>query len=632
MKKNAIERNVRDCDPHLVASLHDQVKDLKTQLNSLRQQVNETSKKLGKLNAQQKNIDKNDTERISDISKDIQALQTTAKIIKDEIKLKSASLSSMEEELITEAHKIPNMTHPESPIGDESNAFIAYQSGNLLKLAHHIDQQGNKSKDIKIEENINGNLTQEFKQGDKNSRLQYKDNSDLCESLDIADFQTASKVSGSRFHYWKGYGVFLEFALIQYTLQKAVQYGFIPYMTPELVRSSIVDGCGFRPRPSLNTESSSKNLNQPEPSQIYRVEPVALEERSIGDDPLCLIATSEIPLTAIYSEEILHERSHKRTISPNVSKKSGINNDNSETVSKAYGHKETTIVDQLKKSPGSWFGNGKIFAEYANWQNLYNLDEDYDIDEEHKPVEKPSKSNKTSELPIGLAGFSHCYRSEAGSRGKDTKGLYRLHQFSKVELVVFTPSGTLPSSPKNNTNQGGLQNKKNILETDKDTEPNERGIDISNAALDYLVSFQKDIFESLGLTIRILDMPSQELGASAYRKYDIEAFMPGRGNWGEVSSASNCTDYQSRRLDIRYRPSTLSSANLEKNSAKPVESGDISSSGGNRATEFVHTLNATACAIPRTVAAILETHQQADGSVRIPKVLWPWMSGIRVLR
>jgi seryl-tRNA synthetase len=102
---------------------------------------------------------------------------------------------------------------------------------------------------------------------------------------------------------------------------------------------------------------------------------------------------------------------------------------------------------------------------------------------------------------------------------------------------------------------------------------------------------------------RVLDMPTEELGASAYRKYDMEAWMPGRNDWGEVSSASNCTDYQARRLDIRWRPDPRQKA------------------------VFAHTLNGTACAVPRIILSILETHQTADKRVRIPKALRPWMNG-----
>ncbi|KFH66642.1 seryl-tRNA synthetase [Podila verticillata NRRL 6337] len=194
-------------------------------------------------------------------------------------------------------------------------------------------------------------------------------------------------------------------------------------------------------------------------------------------------------------------------------------------------------------------------------------------------------------LPIKLAGFGRAFRAEAGSRGAEVKGLYRVHQFSKVELFVVS--------------------KADQVESDK--------------ALEEIRQFQEDIFEELGLCYRVLDMPTEELGASAYKKYDIEAWMPGRNGWGEISSTSNCTDYQARRLNIRYRT----------NKIRPqVSSGSISEGGSNSymTTEFAHTLNGTAMAIPRIIVALLETYQQKDGSVHLPECLWPFMAGVQVIR
>eukprot|EP01027_Heterolobosea_sp_BB2_P012160 GEZU01017645.1.p1 GENE.GEZU01017645.1~~GEZU01017645.1.p1 ORF type:complete len:387 (+),score=103.06 GEZU01017645.1:599-1759(+) len=170
-------------------------------------------------------------------------------------------------------------------------------------------------------------------------------------------------------------------------------------------------------------------------------------------------------------------------------------------------------------------------------------------------------------LPIRYAGFSHCFRKEAGSYGAKQKGLYRVHQFSKVEMFVLTTP------------------------------------DKSNDTLWELVDIEEEIFKSLGLHYRVLDMPASDLGAPAYRKIDIEAWMPGRNEYGEVSSASNCTDYQSRRLFARYRDA-------------------------HNEPQYVHTLNATALAVPRTLIAIMETHQQPDGSIVVPETLRPFMGGI----
>ncbi|CAG8465923.1 7053_t:CDS:2 [Acaulospora morrowiae] len=203
-----------------------------------------------------------------------------------------------------------------------------------------------------------------------------------------------------------------------------------------------------------------------------------------------------------------------------------------------------------------------------------------------------------SQLPIRMVGFGRAFRAEAGARGQDAKGLYRVHQFSKVEIFCLT-------------------------------RPEE-----SNAMLNEIVNIQEEIFRELELCFRhvrtlinfwILDMPTYELGASAYRKFDIEAWMPGRGRWGEISSASNCTDYQSRRLNIRYKPS-ISLQEQVGNNANNIAGQKAQQT---QHTEFVHTLNGTAIAVPRMIIAILENFQRDDGKVTIPKVLRNWMCGMK---
>ena len=181
-------------------------------------------------------------------------------------------------------------------------------------------------------------------------------------------------------------------------------------------------------------------------------------------------------------------------------------------------------------------------------------------------------------LPLRMAAFGHCFRTEAGAAGSASRGLYRVHQFSKVELfVVATPAQ-------------------------------------SEAVLAELVAFEEALFTELGLHYKLLDMPTGDLGAPAARKFDVEAWMPGLGRYGEVSSASNCTDYQARRLNIRYRPAAGGGG------------------GGKAPTEFAHTLNATAAAVPRLVVAIRENFQTADGCVVVPPVLRPFMGGLDVIR
>ncbi len=181
----------------------------------------------------------------------------------------------------------------------------------------------------------------------------------------------------------------------------------------------------------------------------------------------------------------------------------------------------------------------------------------------------------SDDLPVRLAGLSHCFRREAGSAGQFSRGLYRVHQFSKVEMFVYA----MP--------------------------------DQSEEIHAQMVGIEKEIFERLEIPFRVVDIGSGDLGGPAYRKFDIEAWMPGRGDggeWGEVTSASNCTDYQSRRLGIRY--------------TQTVE--------GRKERGFVHLLNGTAVAVSRAIIAILENHQRADGSVAIPEALAPYTGFARI--
>lgn len=172
------------------------------------------------------------------------------------------------------------------------------------------------------------------------------------------------------------------------------------------------------------------------------------------------------------------------------------------------------------------------------------------------------------DLPLKLCGISHCYRTEAGAAGRASRGLYRVHQFTKIEMFAFT----LP--------------------------------DQSDALHDELRQIECELFDSIEVPYRVVDTATGDLGGPAYRKFDLEAWMPGRGDdgeWGEVTSTSNCTDYQARRLNIRYKKTDV------------------------KGTHFAHTLNGTAFALSRALISILENHQQADGSVTIPEVLRPLM-------
>src|SRR5262249_38972423 len=169
-------------------------------------------------------------------------------------------------------------------------------------------------------------------------------------------------------------------------------------------------------------------------------------------------------------------------------------------------------------------------------------------------------------LPIRYVGLSHCFRTEAGAAGRASRGLYRVHQFTKVEMFAFTSAES----------SGEMHLR--------------------------MLAIEEDLFQSLGIPYRVIDTCSGDLGGPAYRKFDLEAWMPGRGEhgeYGEVTSTSDCTDYQSRRLNIRYR------------------------STGQKGTRFVHTLNGTAIALSRALIVILENYQRADGRIDVPDALRP---------
>ncbi len=322
---------------------------------------------------------------------------------------------------------IPNMSHPDAPVGTQA------EDNKVIR-----------------------------KWGEpRQFEFEVKDHVDLGESLGLIDLEAGSRVAGQKFYFLKSEAVLLELALIQYAMGKLLQEGYTPIITPDVARAEILEGIGFIPR-------------GPE-TQIY----------SLANTDLCLIATAEITLGGMHSDQILDE----------------------------------------------------------------------------------------AQLPLKYVGLSHCFRTEAGAPGRDTRGLYRVHQFTKVEMFAFcTPE----------------QSEAIHLE---------------------LLKIEESIFQGLGLPYQVIDTCTGDLGGPAYRKYDLEAWMPGRGQggeYGEVTSTSNCTDYQARRLRIRYRPAKQ------------------------KGTRFVHTLNGTAVAISRALLAILENGQQADGSVVIPEVLRPWVGKDRI--
>ncbi|KAL7152608.1 hypothetical protein ABFS83_04G109100 [Erythranthe nasuta] len=364
-----------------------------------------------------------------------QKLIEEGKTLKDGLVTLEEDLLKLTEELQQQAQCVPNMTHPDVPIGGEECSTVRKTVGKPREFSFSI-----------------------------------KDHVQLGKDLDLFDFDAAAEVSGSKFYYLKNEAVLLEMGLVNWAVSEVMKRGFTPLTTPEIVRSSLVEKCGFQPR-GTNT-------------QVYSIE---------GSDQ-CLIGTAEIPVGGIHMDSILAE----------------------------------------------------------------------------------------SSLPLKYVAYSHCFRTEAGAAGSATRGLYRVHQFSKVEMFVLC-------------------------------RPDE-----SNFFHEQLIEIEEGLFSSLGLHFKTMDMATQDLGAPAYRKFDVEAWMPGLGRYGEISSASNCTDYQSRRLGIRYRPEV----------STPAKKGI---KGNSATTQFVHTLNATACAVPRMIVCLLENYQQEDGSIVIPEPLRPFMGGLQII-
>ncbi|GGY02689.1 serine--tRNA ligase [Streptomyces anandii] len=230
----------------------------------------------------------------------------------------------------------------------------------------------------------------------------------------------------------------------------------------------------------------------------------------------------------------------------------------------------TPMLTPALVRPQSMAGTG-FLGQAA--QDVYHLDKDdlYLVGTSEVPLAAYHMDEiiDAERLPLRYAGFSPCFRREAGSHGKDTRGIFRVHQFDKVEMFSYV--------------------------TPEESQDEHRR----------LLEWEKQWLTSLELPFRVIDVATGDLGSSASRKFDCEAWIPTQGKYRELTSTSDCTEYQSRRLSIRFR---------EGKTVRPLA-----------------TLNGTLCAVPRTIVAILENHQQADGSVRVPEVLRPYLGGREVL-
>ena len=280
------------------------------------------------------------------------------------------------------------------------------------------------------------------------------DHLDYAVSRDWVDFERGAKVAGAKFYYLKGELALLENALLQYGLSKVLEHGFTYMTVPDMVSSRVLEGCGFNPRTS-------------DQSDEYYIE---------GED-LAMIATAEMPLTGYHMDEI--------------------------------------------------------------------IDED--------------------KLPLFYAGYSACFRKEAGTYGKYTRGLFRVHQFNKLEMYVFC----LPEQSK---------------------EMHEK-----------ILAIEEEIWQGLGIPYHVINIAAGDLGAPAAKKYDMEYWSPVNQKYQEITSCSNCTDFQARACNVRVRR----------------KDGTV---------EYVHTLNGTAIPLARALVVLIENYAKENGKLKVPEVLKPYLN------
>ncbi|HOW42271.1 MAG TPA: serine--tRNA ligase [Candidatus Omnitrophota bacterium] len=403
--KTALQKRNSKFDLDSVLRVDDDRRKVLGEVEALRARQNKANDEISAL-LKAKQDPKETIASMKEISRQINELE-------GQLALKEADLNKL---LLT----IPNVPHESVPVGAPDKAVIVRNWGTPRQF------------DFKPQSHV-----------------------ELCENLDIVDFARATKISGSNFLLFKGWGAKLERALFNFMLDlHTSRHGYTEIFPPYLVNRKTMTGTGQLPKME---------------EDMYRLK----------DEDMFLIPTAEVPVTNIYGDEILNE----------------------------------------------------------------------------------------DDLPRYLTAYTACFRREAGSYGKDTRGMMRVHQFDKVEMVKFV-------KPEN-----------------------------SYAELETLVNNAETVLQLLGLPYRVVALSSQDISFAAAKCYDLEAWAPGTDKWLEVSSCSNFEGFQARRANIRFR----------RKDTKKVE--------------FVHTLNGSGVALARTVIAILENYQQKDGSIIIPEVLRRYLDG-----
>jgi seryl-tRNA synthetase len=399
VEKSAKEKNYKGVKIDEVIKLDDERKAILQDVETLRKERNETAAKMKG-------------------GKPTPELITKGKEIKDNLAVEEAKLTEIETKVKDALKTIPNIILDDVPLGPEENSV-------------EVAVWGEKKK-----EGV--------------------DHLDYALSRDWVDFDRGAKVAGSKFYYVKGGLALIENALVQFGIKKVTEHGFTLMDVPDMVSSKVLEGVGFAPRSS-------------EQSDEYYIE---------GED-LAMIATAEMPITGYHMDEI--------------------------------------------------------------------IDED--------------------KLPLFYAGFSACFRKEAGAAGKYNRGLFRVHQFNKLEMYAFC-----------------------VPEQSREIHEKIRAI-------------EEEIWQEIGIPYHIINIAAGDLGAPAAKKYDIEYWSPVNQKYQEITSCSNCLDFQARSLNIRVRR----------------KDGRV---------EVLHTLNGTAVSLARTMVALLENFAQPDGKFKVPEVLRPYLGGV----
>ena len=399
VEKSAKEKNYKGVKIDEVIKLDDERKAILQDVEALRKERNETAAKMKG-------------------GKPTPELIAKGKEIKDNLAIEEAKLTEIETKVKDALKTIPNIILDDVPLGPEENSV-------------EVAVWGEKKK-----EGV--------------------DHLDYALSRDWVDFDRGAKVAGSKFYYVKGGLALIENALVQFGIKKITEHGFTLMDVPDMVSSKVLEGVGFAPRSS-------------EQSDEYYIE---------GED-LAMIATAEMPITGYHMDEI--------------------------------------------------------------------------IDEE--------------KLPLFYAGFSACFRKEAGAAGKYNRGLFRVHQFNKLEMYAFC-----------------------VPEQSREIHEKIRAI-------------EEEIWQEIGIPYHIINIAAGDLGAPAAKKYDIEYWSPVNQKYQEITSCSNCLDFQARSLNIRVRR----------------KDGRV---------EVLHTLNGTAVSLARTMVALLENFAQPDGKFKVPEVLRPYLGGV----